>query len=244
MNRFARLLSLSCAAALCLPASDQVQTTTAITGAATDSSGAFLPGVNSVVKNDDTGAVREMTTNEAGHYAVQALRPGKYSITATMANFKTAVITGREVQVSIPAAVNFVLELGDVKHFAPRLGLVMQLTSKTMLRLAGGIFYANNVNTNQFSDAQTGADPFIVRSTQVIAGSEQLPPLRTQGLFPAPAPPQPGAAETRPPGRSGSGASNRRDARPRAAPEPLAAGAEGLAPAAGKRTARLIPCNF
>lgn len=115
MNRFTRLLlAFSSAVALCATASAQVQTTTAITGAVTDSSGAFLPGVNITVKSDETGAVRETATNEAGRYAVQALRPGRYSITATMANFKTAVVTGREVQVSIPAAVNFVLELGDV----------------------------------------------------------------------------------------------------------------------------------
>ena len=74
----------------------------------------------------------------------------------------------------------------DKLNFAPRLGLALLLSANTSFRAAGGIFYANNVNTNQFSDAQTGADPFIVRSTQVIAGSEQLPPLLTRGLFPAP----------------------------------------------------------
>jgi hypothetical protein len=76
--------------------------------------GRFSAGRQHYGKSDETGAVRETATNEAGRYAVQALRPGRYSITATMANFKTAVVTGREVQVSIPAAVNFVLELGDV----------------------------------------------------------------------------------------------------------------------------------
>ena len=69
----------------------------------------------------------------------------------------------------------------DKLNFAPRLGLAFLLTANTSFRAAGGIFYANNVNTNQFSDAhdRCGA-PFIVRSTQVIAGSEQLPPLSTR----------------------------------------------------------------
>ena len=67
------LLASLCAAALCLSAAAQVQTTTSITGAVTDGTGAFMPGVNITVRNDETGAVRETITNEAGHYAVQAL---------------------------------------------------------------------------------------------------------------------------------------------------------------------------
>jgi hypothetical protein len=73
-------------------------------------------------------------------------------------------------------------------NFAPRVGLAFLLTQDTSIRAGGGIFYANNVNTDQMGDTQTGADPFIVRSTQQVAGSEQSPTLRTQGLFPAPAP--------------------------------------------------------
>jgi hypothetical protein len=76
----------------------------------------------------------------------------------------------------------------DNKNFAPRLGLAFRITEDTVFRAATGIFYAGNVNTNQFSDAQSGGAPFIVRSTQQIAGSEQLPPLIASELFPAPSP--------------------------------------------------------
>src|SRR5262245_12389663 len=99
------LLTFSCAAILCASASAQVQTTSAVSGTVTDSSGAVMPGVNITVRNEDTGAVRETVTNDAGHYSVQALRPGKYSITAALPGFKTAVVKDREVQVSIPASV-------------------------------------------------------------------------------------------------------------------------------------------
>jgi len=108
------LLTFSCAIALCASALAQVQTTSSIVGTVADSSGALMPGVGITVRNDDTGAVRETVTNDTGHYAVQALRPGKYSVTATLPGFKTAVVKGRELQVSIPATVNLVLELGDV----------------------------------------------------------------------------------------------------------------------------------
>ena len=57
----------------------------------------------------------------------------------------------------------------DKLNFGPRVGIAFRLTENTSLRAAGGIFYAGNVNTNQFSDAMTGGAPFIIRSTQVIA---------------------------------------------------------------------------
>lgn len=105
---------LSCALATGASAWAQMQTTTAIVGTAKDSTGAVMAGVSITVRNDDTGAVRETITNDVGYYSVQALKPGKYSITASQSGFKTAVVKGREVQVSIPATVNFTLELGEV----------------------------------------------------------------------------------------------------------------------------------
>src|SRR5688572_15397259 len=117
MRGFVHFLLVSALAiAFCQGGSAQVQTTTAITGTVTDPTGAVLPAVSITVRNDETGAVRETVTNETGYYAVQALRPGRYSITASLKQFKTAVVEGREVQVSIPAAVNFVLEVGEVSQ--------------------------------------------------------------------------------------------------------------------------------
>ena len=92
----------------------QSQTTTSIVGTVTDAFEAVVPGVHITVRNDDTGAERETETNSVGYYAVQSLRPGTYSITATLDGFKTAIVEGREVQVSIPAAVNLELEIGEV----------------------------------------------------------------------------------------------------------------------------------
>jgi hypothetical protein len=106
------ILAFACAITPCVWA--QVQTTTAIVGTVKDTTGAVLPGVAITVRNDQTGAVRETVTNDAGYYSVQALRPGTYSVTAALTGFKTAVLSAREVLVSIPATVNFVLEVGDL----------------------------------------------------------------------------------------------------------------------------------
>lgn len=114
-KNLSRLVWAICyALAVAFNASAQVQTTTLITGTVTDPGGAVVPGVKITVRSDETGSVRETATNDGGYYAVQGLRPGRYTISATLAGFKTAVVEGREVQVSIPAAVNLVLEVGDL----------------------------------------------------------------------------------------------------------------------------------
>lgn len=84
--------------------------------------------------------------------------------------------------------------LSSTLDFAPRIGFAFSLTPDTTIRAAGGIFYAGNVNTNQFSDAQSGGAPFVTRDTRQIARTEQLPPIFIQDLFPQPTSsiPQPG----------------------------------------------------
>jgi len=92
----------------------QVQTTTAINGTVRDATGALVPGVSITIKNQEMGAIRETLTNDTGYYSVISLRPGIYTITASLPGFKTAIVTHREVLVAIPAQVNFTLEVGEL----------------------------------------------------------------------------------------------------------------------------------
>ncbi len=108
------LRMIFCALAVCAGSWAQIQTTTAIAGTVKDPTAAPMPGVNITVRNEETGAVRDTVTNEGGYYSVQALNPGRYSITASRDRFKTAVVQGRELQVSIPATVNFSMEVGEL----------------------------------------------------------------------------------------------------------------------------------
>ena len=84
----------------------QVQTTSAITGTIADQVGGVLPGVTVVVRNQETGVSRTVVTNDVGFYNVQSLKPGTYSVTASLDGFKTGVVRDRELQVAIPAQVN------------------------------------------------------------------------------------------------------------------------------------------
>lgn len=66
-------------------------------GTVTDSTGGVLPGATVVIRNADTGAVREVLTNEIGFYSAPFLPIGRYKVTASMSGFSTNVRDNVEV---------------------------------------------------------------------------------------------------------------------------------------------------
>lgn len=63
------------------------------------------------------------------------------------------------------------------KNFAPRLGITYSLTSSTVIRGGGGVFYDGNINMNQFNDIQSGAAPFSLRY-EVVNDTTRATPVR------------------------------------------------------------------
>lgn len=114
----------------------QVQTTTAVIGTVTDSTGAVLPGVEVTVTDQETGAVRRGFTNDRGYYAFQSLRPGTYTVSASLPGFKTAVVRDREAMVSIPAQVNIVMQLGEIQESITVSAAGEELLNKTTAEIA------------------------------------------------------------------------------------------------------------
>jgi hypothetical protein len=118
------LLTLVCSLTLA-PAASAQQQLAAVQGTVMDSSKAFLPGVTISVTNLDTGATRTTTTNDAGVYRVPSLEPGRYEVSAELANFRKAVQSGVTLSVGATLGVNFTLETGvvtetvDVQAVAP-----------------------------------------------------------------------------------------------------------------------------
>ena len=76
------------------------QETAAISGTVIDPSGGVVVSVELNLKNLDTQATRETTTNSSGYYTFLQLTPGSYELTATKAGFQ------KEVQRGITLAVN------------------------------------------------------------------------------------------------------------------------------------------
>src|SRR4051794_21697924 len=78
-----------------------------ITGVARDASGAILPGVTVEVASPALiEKPRTSTTDGSGHYRVEDLRPGVYTVTFTLTGFSTIKREGIELTGSFTATVN------------------------------------------------------------------------------------------------------------------------------------------
>src|SRR5208282_5160973 len=75
--------------ASCAPLMAQTAVFTgALSGRATDETGAVVPGVAIVLQNLDTGLKQSTETNHTGLYRFPVLTPGPYSITASCKDFR------------------------------------------------------------------------------------------------------------------------------------------------------------
>ncbi len=106
MNRV--LLVLLFAVAGCF-----AQSTSSISGAVTDSSGAVIPGAAVTVMNEETGVVNRQTTTDSGLFSFPALPVGGYTVIAEMKGFKTERRTRNVLVVNTPLTVDISLEVGS-----------------------------------------------------------------------------------------------------------------------------------
>lgn len=88
--------------------------TSSISGIVTDAGGGVLPGATVVVTSSATGTKFEAVTNSTGAYTVPALAAGVYTVTFSLAGFKTRALSDVRVQLAIPTTLNASLAIGDV----------------------------------------------------------------------------------------------------------------------------------
>lgn len=96
---------------LATPAAAQLAGSATITGTVTDPAGASVPAATIAILNSDTGATRDIQSNEAGVYVAPFLPPGNYEVRATAAGFATTVRQDLTLQVGQTLTVNFALQL-------------------------------------------------------------------------------------------------------------------------------------
>ena len=65
-----------------------------INGTVSDETGAVIAGADVKVKNVETGAVRTLSTDSAGHYEAAALPVGQYEVDAEHTGFRPEARTG------------------------------------------------------------------------------------------------------------------------------------------------------
>jgi len=110
MSRIAILAGLVLLVAV--PAWTQTQITTGvIQGTVSDQSGALVPGALVEARNVDTNSARAQTTLADGRFVFLQLRPGRYTLTVTLAGFATHVQQDVTVTVGQSVTVNPVLKV-------------------------------------------------------------------------------------------------------------------------------------
>jgi hypothetical protein len=85
-----------------------------IEGTVTDAAGAAVPNASITVRNIETGAERQITTDESGAYRAPLLPLGTFRVTVEAANFKRYVREGITLTAGQTATVDLPLEAGDV----------------------------------------------------------------------------------------------------------------------------------
>jgi hypothetical protein len=156
---------LACAVFFAAPAHAQFRA--GIEGTVADSSGAAVKGVKVSVTSQETGASQEATTNDEGFYSVSHLAPGLYTINASLAGFKTKVITDVLIKAEETSGVNLVLDPGSVTEQVTVNGDTLPTLDTEDASLTGTITKQQIEDLPQFR-----GDPFeLLRLTPGVFGT-------------------------------------------------------------------------
>jgi hypothetical protein len=112
MKTFTKLLAFCLFPAL---AAAQISNATLV-GTVTDSSGGVVAGAQVEAQNIGTHVVRSAVTNSGGNYVLSDLPAAHYSVSITMAGFKTFTISDLELLVAQRALVNATLQVGGLEQ--------------------------------------------------------------------------------------------------------------------------------
>ena len=109
-----RILAL---ALICLSISTVARAQASIAGVVKDTSGAVIPGVTVEAASPALiEKTRSVATDSSGQFKIEALRPGSYTVTFTLAGFTTVKRDGVDVTGTMTTTVNAELRVGTVNE--------------------------------------------------------------------------------------------------------------------------------
>src|SRR6202046_828165 len=124
------------------PAFPQGETTSAIVGQVTDTSGAAIPGASVTITDKDGGLKRSATSDREGRFNFPQLKPGNYVVKVEAAGFTPQQDNAVSAGLGQAQTVNFVLK-------------VAQLNENVEVRSDAAILNPQNANTSTTLNAPT-----------------------------------------------------------------------------------------
>ena len=85
-----------------------------LNGTVFDKTGGAIPGVTVELNDEQKGQTETTVTTETGAFLFPQVQPGRYTVTLTLAGFKTAVFTDVEVNVGVERSLTARLEVGEI----------------------------------------------------------------------------------------------------------------------------------
>ncbi|WP_160114926.1 carboxypeptidase-like regulatory domain-containing protein [Bryocella elongata] len=173
------------------PAAGQ-SSSSAVTGAVSDPTGAKVPAAKITLTNVDTNVVRVTSSNGAGDYNFVSVPPARYTLTIAAPTFQTEKIAPFPVGVDQTVNINASLKVGDtsqsvtveavgtqVESATSELGTIMSTTEVNDLPLNGRNFTvlleltpgATPISVGQNNNPSNTADNNIGSGTNYIAPS-------------------------------------------------------------------------
>ena len=157
-------------------------------GIVADPSGATVPGVDVVVVNVTTGAVRELKTDGTGHYRIPVLQPGEYEVHVSRAGFQPVARRGIQLAVGQDAVIDVKLDVGrvtdevtvtaDAPYINTTSGAVSGLVSDKEIR----DLPLNGRSFQQLALLQVGVTPALAAGNDVVGG--RTPKISINGARP------------------------------------------------------------
>lgn len=105
--------------------------TGAISGSISDGSGAVLANTEVQIIDEASNGRLALKTNGSGFYSAPSLRPGHYTVTATLEGFSSQRRTGITVRVQDHLEINFTLDVGTINTEVTVAAQAPQLESET-----------------------------------------------------------------------------------------------------------------
>ena len=104
---------------------------TSVNGTVTDPSGAAIANAKITLKNQNTGAVRTVTTNAAGNYVIPSIQSGTYSLTVEVSGFKKFEANNNKIDAAAPATIDATMSVGTMSDTITVEGQVGAIQTET-----------------------------------------------------------------------------------------------------------------